>query len=56
MSATWERECSERVTCSRNSPESSFKVEFFMSPRDGAPWELVQSAHYRRNSASESAG
>ena len=53
-----ERDLGTRVLRTRHVyedfTESSFKVEFFMSPRDGAPWELVQSAHYQRKSESES--
>ena len=48
----WKRDLETRTLRTRHlfiavNP-SSFTVEFYMSPRDGAPWELVHKAHYTR--------
>jgi hypothetical protein len=49
---TSERDLGSRVLRTRHVfselEADSFRVEFFMSPRDEAPWELVHKALYRR--------
>ncbi len=47
-----ERDLGTRILRTRHEfksvTDSSFEVEFFLSPRDGSPWELVHRAVYTR--------
>ena len=47
-----ERDLGTRILRTRHEfksvTDSSFEVEFFLSPRDGSPWELVHRALYTR--------
>ena len=48
----WQRDLGTRLLRTRHRfseiEPNSFLVEFFMSPREDAPWELVQKASYTR--------